>query len=310
MPADSAVILHHYDASPFSHKVRTLFGLKGIEWRSVITPNMMPKPDLVPLTGGYRRAPVMQIGSDIYCDSQVIMAEIERRHPDPVADIGAAWPINLWADRLFFQLTVAIVFGSLGDQVDPSFVADREKLSGRPFDVQAMAAAVGPAKSQWRGQVRWIDRALATRGEPFLSGGNAGIADVSASMNIWFLAAFFPDLANDLCRDFAALAAWQDRLAGLGEGTRLAFSSAEALDIARNSEPAQCPIAHDRKEAEGLSPGDAVVVMADDYGRDPISGSLVAADAERIVLQRRSDDLGSLQLHFPRVGFILSPARG
>ena len=41
-----AIILHHYDTSPFSEKVRLLFGLKGLAWGSVVPPNMMPKPDL------------------------------------------------------------------------------------------------------------------------------------------------------------------------------------------------------------------------------------------------------------------------
>ena len=58
------LILHHYDVSPFSEKVRILFGIKA--WRSAIQPIIMPKPELIPLTGGYRRIPVLQIGADVY----------------------------------------------------------------------------------------------------------------------------------------------------------------------------------------------------------------------------------------------------
>ena len=43
--------------------------IKQIAWKSVIIPNMMPKPDLMPLTGGYRKTPVLQVGADIYCDT-------------------------------------------------------------------------------------------------------------------------------------------------------------------------------------------------------------------------------------------------
>ena len=46
------LLFHHYDASPFSEKIRVLFGVKGLAWRSVVQPDMMPKPHLVPLTGG------------------------------------------------------------------------------------------------------------------------------------------------------------------------------------------------------------------------------------------------------------------
>ncbi|MGH7017617.1 MAG: glutathione S-transferase N-terminal domain-containing protein, partial [Caulobacteraceae bacterium] len=73
------IILHHYDASPFSEKVRLLLGLHGMAWRSVIQPVIMPKPDLVALTGGYRRIPVLQIGADVFCDTQAILAELARR---------------------------------------------------------------------------------------------------------------------------------------------------------------------------------------------------------------------------------------
>ncbi len=89
------IILHHYEASPFSEKVRLMLGIRKLPWRSVITPNMMPKPDLVPLTGGYRRAPVMQIGADIFCDSQVMLAELEQRFPGEGAKGGVPWAVNL-----------------------------------------------------------------------------------------------------------------------------------------------------------------------------------------------------------------------
>src|SRR5271169_598735 len=97
------IILHHYDTSPFSEKVRIGFGLKGLGWASVKIPNIMPKPDLMPLTGGYRKTPVMQIGADIYCDTQLIMREIEKHSPDkpllPVGQEGEARAVTMWIDR-------------------------------------------------------------------------------------------------------------------------------------------------------------------------------------------------------------------
>ena len=65
------VILHHYPMSPYAEKVRKALGIKRLAWRSVTIPVIMPKPDLMPLTGGYRKTPVMQIGADIYCDTQM-----------------------------------------------------------------------------------------------------------------------------------------------------------------------------------------------------------------------------------------------
>ena len=62
----------------------------------------MPKPDLMPLTGGYRKTPVMQIGADIYCDTRLIMLELDKRLPTPpllpIGHEGEARAITMWID--------------------------------------------------------------------------------------------------------------------------------------------------------------------------------------------------------------------
>ena len=83
MATEHPIILHHFPQSPFSEKIRLIFGLKKIAWTSVVITRIMPRPDLMPMTGGYRRTPVMQIGADIYCDTQCIIRELERRFPEP-----------------------------------------------------------------------------------------------------------------------------------------------------------------------------------------------------------------------------------
>ena len=57
------IILHHFDQSLFSEKIRVIFGFKRLTWTSVRISRIMPRPNLMPLTGGYRRTPVMQIGA-------------------------------------------------------------------------------------------------------------------------------------------------------------------------------------------------------------------------------------------------------
>jgi glutathione S-transferase len=283
-----------------------MFGLKGLEWCSVRTPNMLPKPDLTPLTGGYRRAPVMQIGADIFCDSQVILAELERRVPAAAPSRALDWAINLWADRLFFQASVAVIFGEIGEHVPADFIADREKLSGRPFDIAAMKAVATPMRAQWRSQAAWIDQALAS-GSPFLAGEGPGIADIAAYMNIWFLAGGTPHLAGPLLAGLDHLDAWRGRVAAIGHGTRNEMTGSEALAVAAASEPDDF-IIHDDDDPLGVGPRTAVIVSADDYGRDPIDGYLVAANRERVVIARDDEGLGRLNLHFPRAGYVVTAA--
>ncbi len=208
------LILHHYDTSPFSEKVRLLFGAKGLAWRSVIQPTIMPKPDLVPLTGGYRRIPVMQIGADVFCDTQVIMAELVRRTGDRDLEKGGGFAVNFWADRLFFQPAVAVIFGEIGDNVPKAFKDDREKLSGRPFDTAAMKAAGPPMQAQWRAHAAWIEGALGD--QPFLAGDKPAIADFAAYMNIWFMGGAVPQVTDALLAGLER----DDRLARAGGGDR------------------------------------------------------------------------------------------
>jgi len=164
MTAAAPIILHHFDQSPFSEKVRVAFGLKNLAWSSVKISRIMPRPDLMPLTGGYRRTPVMQIGADIYCDTQCILRELERRFPEPTllppGSQGFGWASAMWTDRSFFQNTVNLVFGSLADKVPPDFIADREKLRGAKFDVAAMTAAIPQMRDQFRAHLQWIDAQL------------------------------------------------------------------------------------------------------------------------------------------------------
>jgi glutathione S-transferase len=302
MPAE--IIFHHYDTSPFSEKVRLMFGAKGLAWRSAIQPIIMPKPDLTPLTGGYRRIPVMQIGADVYCDTQVIMAEIERRHPGAGDTAGPGFAVNYWADRLFFQAAVPIIFGEMGDRVPRAFIEDREKLSGRPFDVAAMQAAALPMKVQFRAQAAWIEQALGD--SDFLSGKTAGLADFAAYMNIWFVGGAVPQITDALLAGLDRVIAWRKRVAAIGHGQRQEITTTEALDVARAAEPAAYAD-HDAHDPLGLAPGAAIKVMADDYGRDPIAGTLVAANAGRIVIAREDPDLGKLHVHFPRAGYFAIP---
>src|SRR6202140_1899343 len=205
------IILHHFEKSPFSEKIRVIFGLKNIEWTSVLISRIMPRPDLMPLTGGYRRTPVLQIGADIYCDTQCIIRELERRFPRPTlfpeGYQGLGWATAMWTDRSFFQNTVNLVFGSLADQVPADFIADREKLRGAKFDVAAMTSAIPQMRDQFGAHVAWMEAQLAD-GRSWIAGDKASLCDVNAYMNIWYM---LPDLAgaDPLLAEFGHTRAWE-----------------------------------------------------------------------------------------------------
>jgi glutathione S-transferase len=303
MPSDAtSLILHQYDTSPYSEKIRKVFAHKRLAWHAVEQPNMMPKPDLVPLTGGYRRIPVLQIGADVYCDTQLIVRVLERLHPTPTLYPGGtegtchAW--NLWADRLLFMPIVALVFAEIGQFVPPAFIEDRSKMiPGRDFaDVPKQAPH---AREQVRGLISLIAAQLASGG-PYLLGRDFSLADAACFHNLWFLRV--APQAYGLLGEFPALAEWFGRVDALGEGTRTPMEPARALTIARESRPTGSGSVAPG-EPNGLAAGSRVAVVPDDYGFDPVAGELVAASIHEVAVKRVDPDLGEIVVHFPRIGF-------
>lgn len=303
----SELILHHYDTSPFSEKIRLIFGRKQLAWRSALQPNVMPKPELVPLTGGYRRIPVLQIGADVYCDSQRIVRELERLHPSPTlhpdGSEGVCHAMNLWADRMLFQAAVPVVFGKIGDAVPAAFIEDRRKLMGGG-DFGAYIAAAPLFAEQLRAQVSLLEAQLGS-GRPFLLGAEPSLADFAAYHPVWFLRAIPPAAAA--LAEFPAVGEWAERVAAIGHGRRSEIAPAAALAIAKAAQPLPgAGVA--RGEPNGLAAGERVSVVPDDYGFDPVAGELVAADVHEVAVRRTSPETGDVVVHFPRAGFRVTRA--
>ncbi|MDZ7824997.1 MAG: glutathione S-transferase family protein [Gammaproteobacteria bacterium] len=301
------LVLHHYDASPFSEKVRTALGIKGLAWRDVQIPDVMPKPEYTPLTGGYRRTPSLQIGADVWCDSAAILAELERRFPQPslhpAGDRGLAQALGFWSDRPFFMAAVTLVFGAAGEAVSRRFIEDRAHMAGN-FDVARMREARPVMREQYRAHLGFLDQQLAD-GRPFVTGDAPGLADLHPWHVIWFLRRAAPSEAG-LIDGFSRIIAWEARMAAIGHGEPQAMSAADALEIARDSIPDTLP-EEDPGEPGGLHPGQRVEMAPDDYGRDLVAGEVVASNAGEIALLRRDPDLGEVVVHFPRAGFVVYP---
>jgi glutathione S-transferase len=297
------LLFHHYDASPFSEKIRVLFGVKGLAWRSVVQPNMMPKPQLVPLTGGYRRIPVLQIGADVYCDSALIARVLERLHPNPTSHPGGSEglcnALGFWTDRAFFLAAVPVVFGKIGPAVPQAFIEDRKKLMGGNVDFSVVMQNAPLAADQLRAHAQWVELQLGD-GRPFLLGERPSLADASAYHPVWFVRSLPP--TKDSFSEFPRLVAWGERVKALGHGRRSECAPEEALRIAREARPATAP-EKDPREPNGLEPGMKLRVLPDDYGFDPVEGELVASSAQEIALRRNAPEVGEVIVHFPRAGY-------
>jgi glutathione S-transferase len=251
---------------------------------------------------------VLQIGADIYCDSQLIMRELERRHPTPSfypAGRGAADALAWWAEKTTFSPAAGILFAKKPDALPEGFLEDRAKFSGRNIDPAALMAAVPNLLDQLRAHFDGLDQMLID-GRSFLQGSAASVADLAAYHPIWFLKQNFGPMAAPLDR-FPRLLSWAERMTAMGHGRRSAMTSKKALDVARDawSIVSATP---DPQDPSGRKPGETVTVTPDDTGRDPVIGQLVASGVHEIVIRRSDPAVGEVCVHFPRGGFVVAPA--
>jgi len=304
----SRPILHHYPLSPFAEKVRAAFGIKAIAWHGVEQPMVMPKPDLLPLTGGYRRIPVLQVGADIYCDTALIAAELERRWPAPPlmapGTAGLSQMIGHWADRTLFWHVGRFITGAMPEAFPDSFHADRAAMWGVPVDIERMRRAAPRYRESLRQQLPWLEDALAAR--PFLLGPAPSQADIACYAACWFLQ-HVGGVALAELRPFPAILAWMGRIAAYGHGEMRPLRPADALAAAREARPAtEWAVAADNPH--GLAAGDTVSVAPDDYAKDAVTGRLVVLDDARVALARSDALVGEVVVHFPRQGYVVRRA--
>jgi glutathione S-transferase len=305
------IVLHHYAGSPFSEKVRLVLGVKRLAWRSVDVPVILPKPDVVALTGGYRRTPFMQIGADVYCDSALMCRVIDRIAPDPSlypeASRGLAEIVAQWADTALFWAAVPF---TMQPAAAPFLLPDASPESLRAF--AADRAAMNPAMRR----APLVDAATAVNiyagrleamlgdSRPFLLGALPSIADFSAAQSIWFMRRAPPIAAH--LQPFAHVLAWYERVAAFGHGRPEPMSSGAALELARASSGfAPCSVA----TGAGLEAGTDVGVTPSDYAHDEVQGTLVGLDAEEVVVERHDARAGTVHVHFPRIGFHVKAIR-
>jgi glutathione S-transferase len=309
----SELILHHYPASLFSEKARLMLGFKGLSWRSVIIPPIMPKPDVTALTGGYRKTPVLQIGADIYCDTALIARRLEQEKSSPAfypeGQEFTASSLAAWADSVLFLHAVSLVFqpasmavrfAKAPPEAVKAFSADRASF----FEGgTATRIPLELAKHQWPTLMGRLQLQLERNGDFLL--GAPSIADFAVAHTLWFLKQ--TPVTSPLVDDYPEILAWYQRVIGFGHGAASELSSADALEIARRAAPQPLPV-EDFIDPNGFEVGQQVSVSAVDYGVNPVQGELVFNGREEIVVRREDERAGDVHVHFPRYGFQIKAA--
>ena len=298
------LILHHYDFSNFAEKARLMLGFKGLAWQGVEIPPILPKPKLVPLTSGYRRTPVLQDGADVWCDTNLIARELERRVLEPTlypaATAGSANAIAWWAEQQFMRPVALFVSGINADHMPAGLHADRARLHGLPEpSIEAVRKAAIRNRNLVRPQIRWLADMLQD-GRPYLLGDAPCIADFAAYHVVWFFRGRRIDCRGEL-DPYPRLLAWRDRMAAIGHGTRTDIDADQALAIARAATPA--PPRPSEPQDGDPRPGERARVRPADNARDWIEGEVRFIDAHEIALAHHDPLVGEVVVHFPRLGY-------
>jgi glutathione S-transferase len=313
------LILHHYPRSPFSEKIRLALGYKKLAWKSVLIPPIMPKPDVLALTGGYRKTPVLQVGADIYCDSALICDVLEHVQPEPPLYPphlkGVSRIFAQWADTTLFWAAMAYnlqpkgaaqVFAKMPPEAAKAFGEDRKAMSAnmvrlRPAD----------ATSAYRSYLRRI--AHMAEEHDFLFGTDPCVADFATYHALWYTRVQVPVMA-DILNATPAVAEWMDRMAAIGHGGMDNFEAADAVTVAQGAEPMppgqNLLIDSAFQDDHGIPLGGRVTITAESFGPEPTEGELLAATRTHYSLRREDPRAGLVHVHFPRIGYVLRKAEG
>ncbi len=297
------IILHHYDASPYSEKMRAYLGFKRAAWRSVLVPPVAPKPDLTRLTGGYRRTPVLQIGADIYCDTSLMIERLEQVLPGPALATGPAAAAQaltgLWAEADFFWRAARLALAVKADELPDAFLADRGAMLGAVLDRTQMKAALPVLAGNVAALLPIIENGVAQAGD-FLGGQGPSMADFQLYHTLWFLGGV--DGLTRLGLKAGPLTAWLNRMTAFGHGDRQEIPAATAHDVAAAATPNDLPPHLDVPGTPAL--GLPMAVQPESFGKESSLGNLAALSATRIALDHQPDGLGPVRVHFPRLGYV------
>jgi glutathione S-transferase len=311
------LILHHYASSPFSEKLRLVLGHKKLPWKSVLIPAIMPKPDLVALTGGYRRTPVLQVGADIYCDTALICDVLEHVRPDPTLYPphlkGVCRIFAQWADSTLFWAAMGYnlqpkgaqhVFAKAPPEALKAFGEDRKAMSANLIRLRP-----GDATSAYRSYLRRI--ANMADEHDFLFGMEPCVADFAAYHGIWYTRQQVPPLA-EILNTTPSVIEWAQRVAAIGHGASTHLTAADAVELARATDPAPAGanllIDSAFQDDHGIPLGSRVTITPETFGTEPTEGELIAATRTHYSLRREDPRAGTVHVHFPRIGYVLRAA--
>ena len=302
-------IFHHYPQSPIAEKIRITFGIMGMEWQSVQIPRIPPKPLLMPLTGGYRRTPVLQLGADIFCDSQTIAWQLGLQNSNAPAYQLSNKSLELilgsFGEAILFSLSVRVVLTTSMGKAPEEFIKDRGSLYFEPgWTVEEMKDSLPSILLQLQAAFDLINHHLLENG-PFINGDIPSYSDAVVQHCVWFLCGRWEG-GIDFIKPFDAVCKQREAIASLGHGISHDISAEQALETATKNIP-NAPMGINCKFTGGLRRGQRVKIRPNGRTSDPdVIGALRYLDETVIIIDYEHEETGQVAIHFPVLGYQIS----
>lgn len=300
----SEIIRHHLGASPFSEKVRLIFGLWGLALECANVEMILYNPVLAALARGYPKSRVTLTGSDSYCDSHFIAVELECRFPTSKIFLGGykGLPLALSSMR-DYDLHFADSDSTVGvyiRQLPESLMRDRKACFGDFMDVENLDRQLPHLNKQLRTQVDLIEQRLSD-GKSLFHGPEPvdfnTYAVVKATLaNLAYGKPLFGQCRHKVSRI--------DFVQSVGSGQRSDMTREDAHAVLRQTTPN--PNNHvDQTDAFGLAKAEATI-LTPDYRRESVTRHLITLTVHEVAVERNQGIMGNEVVYFSRTGLRIS----
>ncbi|MCT4615010.1 MAG: glutathione S-transferase N-terminal domain-containing protein [Marinifilaceae bacterium] len=300
--ATNKIILHHNPDSSFSEQIRSLLSYLDIEWNSLETSYSIKrrKTQALMVQGYGARTPILQIGSDFYCDTRLIskkILEIANREDmltPEIDDFNNNIGIN--SDYFFASINSIPSFNyfikhcktkSIRKAI--SIFKDETNFIGNHSEVLNSFS-----KNESLLILEKYYESFTNRLEKheYLFGDNIpSLADFSAFQLIWLRERF-----GKLRLKNKRLRSWYKTMKSTNKHNYNKISDKKALKAAESSSPADIEDINLGNEIKSLIPNELLGGIM-----KPTKGLVVAEDEDKYIINTINKELGSILIHFPKI---------
>ena len=301
LPPSPTTTLTCPDFSPYSQKIRAALAASGISFQRSDQPVVLPRPILEKLDITYRRIPLLAFGKDVYCDSSLIIDELQSRCgalPTTPADKAyEVFGVQLFVSALAIVPTAALT---------PEFVKDR--LAIFPALNNPSYGELRPSGlAEMRAKFQMIENDFLGKSTgPFIAGEKFGLADLHAGWAVgWSLKAIGlgqePGFSE---QDFPSIYKW---VASWPTPQYTELSQEEVWEKVKGAEYTAKDIGVNDRDPLDMKAGTDVTVENSDTeaGAHPQKGKLVGVNDRETVVELKN----GIRVHFPRVGYVVKEAK-